>query len=124
MYWTNTFVHAPHRQVGVIGTLYLLITDIPNALLVMASSRAEPVKRLVAMLDVESIFQSFLRRKVVRQWYTYDSVDFGDRDQCKGIIICPRARLSLKMHHHRVEHLIVVKGAALAIEGEEVASLT
>jgi mannose-1-phosphate guanylyltransferase/mannose-6-phosphate isomerase len=124
MYSTNTFVHAPHRPVVVLGTQDLLVIDTPDALLVTASSHVEQVKQVVARLDAESIFQSVQHRKVARPWGTYDSVDFGERHQVKRITVRPGAKLSLQMHHHRAEHWIVVKGTALVIKGEEEVLLT
>ena len=75
----NTFVHAPHRPVVVLGTQDLLIIDTPDALLVAASSHVEQVKQVVARLDADNILQSVQHLKVVRPWGEYDSVDVGER---------------------------------------------
>jgi mannose-1-phosphate guanylyltransferase/mannose-6-phosphate isomerase len=120
----NTFVHAPHRLVVVLGTEDLLIIDTPDALLVAASSHVEQVKQVVARLDVDNISQSVQHRKVARPWGAYDSVDIGERHQVKRITVRPGAKLSLQMHHNRAEHWIVVKGTALVTKGEEEILLT
>ena len=120
----NTFVHAPHRPVVVLGTQDLLIIDTPDALLVAASSHVEQVKQVVELLDAGNISQSFQHRKVARPWGAYDSVDVGERHQVKRITVRPGAKLSLQMHHHRAEHWIVVKGTALVTRGEEEILLT
>lgn len=115
----NTFVHAPHRPVVALGTQDLLIIDTPDALLVAAGSHVEQVKQVVARLDAENIPESVQHRKVARPWGAYDRVDVGERHQVKRIIVRPGAKLSLQMHHHRAEHWIVVKGAALVTKDEE-----
>ena len=120
----NTFVHAPHRPVVVLGTQDLLVIDTPDALLVAASSHVEQVKQVVARLDADNISQSVQHRKVARPWGAYDSVDVGERHQVKRITVRPGAKLSLQMHHHRAEHWIVVKGTALVTKGEEEILLT
>jgi mannose-1-phosphate guanylyltransferase/mannose-6-phosphate isomerase len=120
----NTFVHAPHRTVVVLGTQDLLVIDTPDALLVAASSHVEQVKQVVARLDADNISQSVQHRKVARPWGAYDSVDVGERHQVKRITVRPGAKLSLQMHHHRAEHWIVVKGTALVTRGEEEILLT
>jgi mannose-1-phosphate guanylyltransferase/mannose-6-phosphate isomerase len=74
---SNTFVHAPHRSVVVLGTQNLLVIDTPDAVLVAASSYVEQVKQVVARLDEGNISQSAQHRKVARPWGTYDSVDMG-----------------------------------------------
>jgi mannose-1-phosphate guanylyltransferase/mannose-6-phosphate isomerase len=121
---SNTFVHAPHRPVVVLGTQDLLIIDTPDALLVAASSHVEQVKQVVAKLDADNIVQSVQHRKVARPWGAYDSVDVGERHQVKRITVRPGAKLSLQMHHHRAEHWIVVKGTALVTKGDEQLLLT
>jgi len=120
----NTYVHAPHRPVVVLGTQDLLIIDTPDALLVAASSHVEQVKQVVARLEADNIPQSVQHRKVARPWGAYDSVDVGERHQVKRITVRPGAKLSLQMHHHRAEHWIVVKGTALVTKGEEEVLLT
>lgn len=115
----NTFVHAPHRPVVVLGTQDLLVIDTPDALLVAASSHGEQVKQVVARLDADSVSQSVQHRKVTRPWGAYDSVDVGERHQVKRITVRPGAKLSLQMHHHRAEHWIVVKGTAMVTRGKE-----
>ena len=121
---SNTFVHAPHRPVVVLGTQDLLIIDTPDALLVAANSHVEQVKQVVARLDADNISQSVQHRKVARPWGAYDSVDVGERHQVKRITVRPGAKLSLQMHHHRAEHWIVVKGTAIVTKGEEEILLT
>ena len=120
----NTFVHAPHRPVVVLGTQDLVVIDTPDALLVAASSHVEQVKQVVARLDADNISQSAQHRKVARPWGAYDSVDLGERHQVKRITVRPGAKLSLQMHHHRAEHWIVVKGTAIVTKGEEEILLT
>ena len=121
---SNTFVHAPHRPVVVLGTQNLLVIDTPDAVLIAASSHVEQVKQVVARLDEGNISQSAHHRKVARPWGTFDSLDLGERHQVKRITVRPGAKLSLQMHHHRAEHWIVVKGVALVTKAEEEILLT
>ena len=120
----NTYVHAPHRSVVVLGTQDLLVIDTPDALLVAHKDHVEQVKQVVARLDADNISQSIQHRKVARPWGTYDSVDVGSHHQVKRITVRPGAKLSLQMHHHRAEHWIVVKGTALVTRGDEEVLLT
>jgi mannose-1-phosphate guanylyltransferase/mannose-6-phosphate isomerase len=120
----NTFVHAPHRPVVVLGTQDLIVIDTSDALLVAASSHVEQVKQVVARLEADNISQSVQHRKVARPWGAYDSVDVGERHQVKRITVRPGAKLSMQMHHHRAEHWIVVKGTAMVTRGEEEILLT
>ncbi len=120
----DTFVHATHRPVVVLGTQDLIVIDTPDALLVAASSHVEHVKQVVAQLDADKVLQSVQHSKVARPWGTYDCVDVGERHQVKRITVRPGAKLSLQMHHHRAEHWVIVKGTALVTKGEKVTLLT
>lgn len=115
----NTFVHASHRPVVVLGAKGLLIVDTPDALLVAGAEHAEMVKSAVAMLEAQSAPQAVAHRKVNRFWGSYDTVDHGPRHQVKRITVQPGAKLSLQMHYQRAEHWIVVKGTALVTRGDE-----
>lgn len=42
----------------------------------------------------------------------FDSIDQGERYKVKKIIVKPGEGLSLRMHHHRSEHWIVLSGTA------------
>ena len=100
----NTYGHAPHRPVVVLGTHDLLVIDTPDALLVAHKDHVEQIKQFVARLDADNISQSMQHRKVAHPWGTYDSVDVGERHQVKRITVRSGAKLSLQMHHHRAEH--------------------
>jgi mannose-1-phosphate guanylyltransferase/mannose-6-phosphate isomerase len=121
--WThnarNTFIHAPHRPVVVLGTQDLLVIDTPDAVLVAQRDSAEQVKDVVALLEQGNAAQAVFHRKVVRPWGWYDSVDAGERFQVKRIGVKPGASLSLQKHHHRAEHWVVVRGTAEVTRGTE-----
>ena len=117
---SNTFVHAPHRPVVVLGTQDLFVIDTPDAVLVLSGDQVEQVKQVVACLESDNISQAALHRKVVRPWGTYESLDIGERHQVKRLTVRPGGKLSLQSHRHRSEHWVVVKGAALVTNGDSV----
>jgi mannose-6-phosphate isomerase-like protein (cupin superfamily) len=51
--------------------------------------------------------------RVHRPWGSYQGLDAGERHQVKRIVVKAGGRLSLQKHHHRSEHWVVVRGAAL-----------
>ncbi len=108
----STFIHAPTRPVVALGTRDLLIVDTPDALLVAHSDNAEQVKDAVSLLTTRGRSQATRHRRVPRPWGAYDSVDDGERFAVKRLTVKPGAKLALRMHHHRAEHWVVVKGAA------------
>lgn len=108
----NTFIHAPTRPVVALGTQDLLIVDTPDALLVAHRDSAEQVKDAVSLLTTRGRSQATQHRRVPRPWGAYDSVDDGERFAVKRLTVKPGAKLALRMHHHRAEHWVVVKGTA------------
>jgi mannose-1-phosphate guanylyltransferase/mannose-6-phosphate isomerase len=117
---SNTFIHAPSRPVVALGTQDLLVVDTPDALLVAHCECAEQVKDVVQLLTAKGQSQATRHRRVPRPWGAYDSIDDGERFAVKRLTVKPGARLALRMHHHRAEHWVVVKGAArVACDGAE-----
>ncbi|WP_077000913.1 mannose-1-phosphate guanylyltransferase/mannose-6-phosphate isomerase [Variovorax sp. KK3] len=109
---TNTFVYAPNRPVVALGTKDLLVVDTPDALLVAHAGCAEQVKDAVALLTTRGHSQATRHRRIPRPWGAYDSVDDGERFAVKRLTVKAGGRLALRMHHHRAEHWVVVKGTA------------
>jgi mannose-1-phosphate guanylyltransferase/mannose-6-phosphate isomerase len=117
---TNTFIHAPTRPVVALGTQDLLIIDTPDALLVAHRDCAEQVKDVVSLLTNRKQSQATEHRRVGRPWGAYDTIDEGDRFAVKRLTVKPGFKLSLRMHHHRSEHWVVVQGTAKVTRGDEV----
>jgi mannose-1-phosphate guanylyltransferase/mannose-6-phosphate isomerase len=116
----NTFIYAPNRPVVALGTKDLLVVDTPDALLVAHSDCAEQVKDVVALLTTQGHSQATRHRRIPRPWGAYDSIDDGERFAVKRLTVKPGARLALRMHHHRAEHWVVVKGTAKVVCDDKV----
>jgi mannose-1-phosphate guanylyltransferase / mannose-6-phosphate isomerase len=116
----NTLVQATSRLVSVIGLDDVVVVETPDAVMVARRERSQDVKNVVQQLGREQRGEHALHRKVHRPWGWYDSIDQGERDQVKRIMVKPGAALSLQMHHHRAEHWIVVTGTAEVTVGDKV----
>ena len=77
------------------------------------------MKHVVNLLVSTGQVQATEHRRVARPWGAYDSVDNGERFEVKRLSVKPGARLSLRMHHHRAEHWVVVKGTARVTRDNE-----
>ncbi len=53
-----------------------------------------------------------------RPWGTWEVLDGDDNFCVKRIMVLPKGKLSLQLHHHRSEHWIIVKGSATVTLGE------
>jgi mannose-1-phosphate guanylyltransferase/mannose-6-phosphate isomerase len=109
----NCNVVSDRAMVALEGVDDLVVVATEDAVLVSRQKDANGLKRLVAKVRNVAPKVTEEHIKVHRPWGSYQSVDNGDRHQVKRIIVKPGNRLSLQKHHHRSEHWIVVRGAAL-----------
>jgi mannose-1-phosphate guanylyltransferase / mannose-6-phosphate isomerase len=108
----NCNVSTDRALVALEGVDDLVVIATQDAVLVSRQKDADGLKRLVAKLKTVAPAVTEDHIKVHRPWGSYRSVDNGERNQVKRIIVKPGGRLSLQKHHHRSEHWIVVRGAA------------
>ena len=121
---TNSYIHSEKKLISVIGVEDLVIIETDDAVMIAPKNRVQDVKLIVDKLKKENRPEADLHQKVYRPWGNYDSVDNGERHKTKRIVVKPKAKLSLQMHHHRAEHWVVVKGTALVTKGDEQILLT
>ena len=108
----NTLVHSESRLVAALGLKDVVVVETKDAVLVSARNRAQDVKRIVTRLKDLRRPEAESHTVVHRPWGSYETIGLGSRFQVKRIIVKPRQKLSLQMHHHRAEHWIVVCGTA------------
>lgn len=110
---SNTYIHSPKQLTAVLGVQDLIIVNTEDALLVAHKDAAQDVKKLVDQLQKTGHDAHLTHRTVHRPWGSYTTLEEGERFKIKKITVKPGASLSLQLHHHRSEHWVVVKGAAL-----------
>jgi mannose-1-phosphate guanylyltransferase len=120
----NTFARAQSRLVALVGVENLVVVETKDAVLVADREKSQEVKAIVERLRGLNRSEYANHREVYRPWGHYDSIDMGERDQVKRIIVKPGAKLSVQMHHHRAEHWVVVRGTAKVLRGKETIMLT
>jgi mannose-1-phosphate guanylyltransferase/mannose-6-phosphate isomerase len=109
----NCYLRSEHRLVVGLGVENLVVVETDDVVLVAHRDRAQDVKSIVGLLEVEGAPESKAHRRIYRPWGSYDGITEGERWQVKKIVVNPGASLSLQMHHHRAEHWIVVRGTAV-----------
>ena len=114
----NCNVATDKALVALEGVDDLVVVATEDAVLVSRQSDPNGLKRLVAKLKTVAPQVTEDHIKVHRPWGSYQSLDIGQRHQVKRIIVKAGGRLSLQKHHHRSEHWIVVRGAALVTVNE------
>jgi mannose-1-phosphate guanylyltransferase/mannose-6-phosphate isomerase len=108
----NTFVRAPGKHVGVIGTRDLVVIDTPDALLVCHQAVTGKVRDLVQRYEARGDPITQFHTQVHRPWGSYTVLEEAPGYKIKRVTVNPGRRLSLQLHRQRSEHWIVVRGTA------------
>ena len=116
----NSIIFSGERLVATIGLKDAVVVDTPDATLVTSKERAQEVRKVVEALKKNNREEHLVHRTVERPWGNYTVLEKGSRYKIKRIVLHPKAKLSLQIHHHRSEHWVVVSGTARVTRGEEV----
>jgi mannose-1-phosphate guanylyltransferase/mannose-6-phosphate isomerase len=114
----DCLVHSERSLVATIGLEDLIIVDTPDALLVADKARAQDVSNVVAQLKKSNRKEHEQHLRNYRPWGFFETLSVGGRFQVKLLHVKPGGKLSMKMHHHRSEHWVVVRGTARVTIGE------
>ncbi|EDH1076679.1 mannose-1-phosphate guanylyltransferase/mannose-6-phosphate isomerase [Salmonella enterica subsp. diarizonae] len=108
----NNYIYSESALVAAVGVEDIVIVQTKDAILVSKKSDVQDVKKIVEMLKARDRTEYISHHEVFRPWGKFDSIDQGERYKVKKIIVKPGEGLSLRMHHHRSEHWIVLSGTA------------
>ena len=117
---SGCYLHGEGPLVAALGVDDLVVTAMPDVVLVSTIGRAQDIKGLVERLKASGHHAAIRTLNAHRPWGYYQSVHNGDRFQVKRITVNPGAKHSLQKHYHRAEHWVVVSGTALVTrDGEQ-----
>ncbi|WP_312731919.1 mannose-1-phosphate guanyltransferase [Atlantibacter hermannii] len=116
----NSYVYAESGLVTTVGVKDLVVVQTKDAVLIADRNQVQDVKKVVEQIKADGRHEHHVHREVYRPWGKYDSIDEGERYQVKRIRVKPGEGFSLRMHHHRAEHWIVVAGTAQVTMNDEV----
>jgi mannose-1-phosphate guanylyltransferase/mannose-1-phosphate guanylyltransferase/mannose-6-phosphate isomerase len=119
----GNYVASDKALVALLGVDDLVVVASEDAILVARRDRVADMKRLVERLTAVAPQVTQDHLNVHRPWGSYQALDAGERYQVKRIVVKPKGRLSLQLHHHRAEHWVVVRGTALVTVGDEVKTI-
>jgi len=116
----GSIVIGSDRVIATIGLKNMVVVDTPDATLIASKKKVQEVRKVVETLKKNQREEHLLHRTVERPWGYYTVLEKGSRYKIKRIILHPKAKLSLQIHHHRSEHWVVISGTARVTRGEEV----
>src|SRR3990167_3747452 len=116
---SRNLIHTHGRTVVALGTQDLLIVDTRDALLVARRDQLQAMDAVLAQLRRQQASLTARPSQAVAQWGQLSSVDQGERLEINPPRVKPGGCLGLRLHHHRSEHWIVLRGTAEITHGEQ-----
>jgi len=111
--------HSADQQIVGLGLKNIIAVAMPDAVLVMDSSKTQEVGNVVQVLKDKSIVQAEEFPWEHRPWGRFEVLSTHEGCKVKRIIVKPGGILSLQKHFFRSEHWVVVEGVAkVTIDGQ------
>ena len=119
----GSFIQANSRLITTIGVEDLIISETPDAVLVLHKDYVQDVKQVVDKLKKANRPEVIAHTLVHRPWGNFEIINSGPTHQVKRITVNPGAILSLQTHKQRSEHWVVINGIAKITKGPELNDL-
>ncbi|HXX57185.1 MAG TPA: mannose-1-phosphate guanylyltransferase/mannose-6-phosphate isomerase [Thermodesulfovibrionales bacterium] len=117
----DSMIMSDKRLIAAVGLENLLVVETDDAILITKRGDSQKVKEVVVLLQAQRRIEAVEHRTTYRPWGEYTVLEEGNRYKIKRIVVKPKEKLSLQMHHHRSEHWIVVQGTAkVTIDDREI----
>lgn len=115
----NSIVYSTSKIVATLGLEDKVVVETPDAVLVCDRNNTNGIKNLYNKLNGENSSSKNIHKTVFRPWGYYTVLEEGNGFLTKCIVVNPKSKLSVQLHHHRSEHWIVLEGTASVVKGEE-----
>ncbi|MCG7489668.1 mannose-1-phosphate guanylyltransferase/mannose-6-phosphate isomerase [Vibrio sp. Of14-4] len=121
---SNSYIYSQHKLVATVGVENLIIVETKDAVLVADKDKVQDVKSIVNQLKQQNRAECQQHQEVYRPWGSHETVSQGERYHVKQVLVKPKQKTALQMHHHRAEHWVVLSGTAKVTKGNETFLLT
>ena len=114
----NSMIYSTSKLVSTVGLEDTIVIETEDAVLVCDKKHSQEVKKLYNELKERNDDSHKVHKTVFRPWGYYTVIQEGQGFLTKCIMVNPKAKLSLQLHHHRSEHWVVLEGKAYVVKGE------
>jgi mannose-1-phosphate guanylyltransferase/mannose-6-phosphate isomerase len=111
---SNNLIYS-ERLVAAVGIENSIVVDTKDALLICSRGLTQKVKDVVRILKENGDRRADMHLTVYRPWGSHTLLEESDFYRIKKMTILPERGLSMRMHYHRNEHWVVVRGMAKVI---------
>ncbi|MFV1998783.1 MAG: mannose-1-phosphate guanylyltransferase/mannose-6-phosphate isomerase [Acidimicrobiia bacterium] len=114
---TNSYIRGGGRLIAAVGLDNTVIVDTPNAILVAAMDATQDVNAIVAELKAAGRDEYHSDGTSDHPWGRLRIVDRGPGYRVHHVHIHPGKGLQTRIHEHKSEHWLVVRGQARVTTG-------
>ncbi len=115
----NSLIYSTSKLVATMGLKDTAVIETEDAILVCGTKAENGIKKIYKKLNGKNTTAKEIHKTVYRPWGCYSVLEEGNGFLTKCIIVNPKAKLSLQLHHHRSEHWIILEGEATVIKGDK-----
>jgi len=116
----NIFIHSEtNKLIATLGVEDLIIIENNDSILIQKRGESERVKEVVDFMKEKEMREIDNNVIVHRPWGKYEVLIDGKHHKVRKLTIYPGEYLTMQLHHHRVEHWVVIKGSAEVIKNNE-----
>lgn len=117
----DCYIRSEGKLTAALGLDDLIIVNTKDALLVSHKDNVQDVKVVVEHLKAHSRAECREHTTRYMPWGHVETLVRDTRYRVNRVTIIPGGELSLQLHHHRIEHWVVLTGTALiGVEGNEI----
>lgn len=119
----NSLLWSNSQMILANGIKDMIVINDHDAILVSSKDSIDELKIILKQLEHDHSDLLSDHPYASRPWGSYTVLHKGKNFKIKSIIVKPKQKLSLQLHHHRNEHWVVIKGTATVIRNDELFNL-
>jgi mannose-1-phosphate guanylyltransferase/mannose-6-phosphate isomerase len=119
----NSYLRSDGLVVAAVGLTDIVIVATDDVVLVVPRDGAQDVTKIVESMRKNQRKERTQHTIVHRPWGSYKVLEESGTFKVKRVSVNAGGKLSLQLHHRRVEHWVVVSGEAFVTRGEETLTL-
>lgn len=119
----NSLIYSTSKPVVTLGLKDTIVVETEDAVLISDKNDTSGIKNIYKKLNENNSKQKEIHKTVHRPWGYYTVLEEGTGFLTKCIVVNPKAKLSLQLHHHRSEHWIILEGEATVVKDNKTYTL-
>lgn len=108
----NNYIYSDSALIATLGIDNLAIVQTQDAILVANKKKSQEVKNIVSLLQKDNREELIAHSEEYRVWGRFTALSQTPDYKLRKVIIHPYDVINTQLHHHRIEHWIILSGTA------------